>query len=90
MPLVLTHGDISLTNVRIGRDGTVWLIDWGFSGVYPEWFEYAGMMAYSEARRPGLTPRLWLRLVPLIAGRHHSKQAFMERIELALDHFGVE
>ncbi|KAJ7740874.1 hypothetical protein B0H14DRAFT_3097319 [Mycena olivaceomarginata] len=90
MPLVLTHGDISLTNVRIGWDGTVWLIDWGFSGVYPEWFEYAGMMAYGEARRPGLTPRLWLRLVPFIAGRHHSKQAFMERIELALDHFGME
>ncbi|KAJ7246537.1 kinase-like domain-containing protein [Mycena haematopus] len=90
MPLVLTHGDISLTNVRIGRDGTVWLLDWGFSGVYPEWFEYAGMMAYDEAHRPGLTPRLWLRLVPFIAGRHRSKQAFMEKIELALDHFGME
>ncbi|KAJ6491355.1 kinase-like domain-containing protein, partial [Mycena vitilis] len=43
MRLVLTHGDISLRNVCIGWDGTVWLIDWGFSGVYPEWFEYAGM-----------------------------------------------
>ncbi|KAJ7440797.1 kinase-like domain-containing protein [Mycena galericulata] len=57
MPLVLTHGDISITNVRLGGDGTVWLIDWGFSGVYPEWFEYAGMMAYDEVHRPGLVPR---------------------------------
>ncbi|KAJ6457151.1 kinase-like domain-containing protein [Mycena vitilis] len=90
MPLVLTHGDISLTNVRLGRDGTVWLIDWGFSGVYPEWFEYAGMMAYDEAHRPGLTPHLWLRLVPFIAGRHHLKQTFMERIQWALEQYGME
>ncbi|KAJ7171953.1 kinase-like domain-containing protein [Mycena filopes] len=90
MPLVLTHGDISLTNVRLGRDGTIWLIDWGYSGVYPEWFEYAGMMAYDASYRPGFAPRLWLSLVPFIAGRHHSKHAFMKRIQWALDQFGLE
>ncbi|EJU00491.1 hypothetical protein DACRYDRAFT_108558 [Dacryopinax primogenitus] len=35
MPLVFTHGDISMHNIRISRDGTVWLLDWGSSGMYP-------------------------------------------------------
>jgi len=39
MPLVLTHGDIGMRNVRRGKDGKVWLLDWRFSGAYPEWFE---------------------------------------------------
>jgi len=32
MPLVLTHGDISLRNIRLGSDGTIWLLDWELSG----------------------------------------------------------
>ncbi|KAJ7669297.1 kinase-like domain-containing protein [Mycena polygramma] len=88
MPLVLTHGDISLRNVRIGWDGTVWLIDWGFSGVYPAWFEYAGMMAYDEPGRR--TPQSWLQLIPFIAGKYHSQHAFMKRIKWALQCFGLE
>ncbi|PSS29881.1 hypothetical protein PHLCEN_2v2612 [Hermanssonia centrifuga] len=66
MPLVLTHGDISLNNVRIGTDGTVWLLDWGRAGVYPRWFEYAAMMTYKDFL--GQTPRSWLRLAPFVAG----------------------
>ena len=38
LPLVLTHGDINICNVRLGTDGKVWLLDWGRAGMYPQWF----------------------------------------------------
>ena len=28
-PLVFIHGDLSMRNIILGRDGKVWLIDWG-------------------------------------------------------------
>ncbi|KAI0074919.1 kinase-like protein [Panus rudis PR-1116 ss-1] len=43
MPLVLTHLDLHTTNIIIGDDGRVWLIDWEYAGFYPQWFEYASM-----------------------------------------------
>jgi len=46
MPLVFTHGDISPNNIRLGKDGALWLLDWESAGAYPQWFEYANMMAY--------------------------------------------
>ncbi|KAF7797551.1 hypothetical protein EIP86_008751 [Pleurotus ostreatoroseus] len=86
-PLVLTHGDISLWNVRIGKDGTVWLLDWGYSGVYPQWFESAGFMAYDDFNKT--SPRSWLGFAPLIVGRYKSQNYFIRRIGLALIHWGV-
>ena len=37
-PLVLTHGDRNLRNI-MGDDDRLWLVDWGWSGFYPPWFE---------------------------------------------------
>jgi hypothetical protein len=53
LPLVLTHEDItgSVYNVRLGIDGKVWLLDWGFACMYPQWFEYATIMAYASGRK---------------------------------------
>jgi hypothetical protein len=39
-PLVFSHHDLSMRNIILGVDGRVWLIDWGWSGFYPPWFEY--------------------------------------------------
>ncbi|THG98131.1 hypothetical protein EW026_g3994 [Hermanssonia centrifuga] len=88
MPLVLTHGDISLNNVRIGTDGTVWLLDWGRAGVYPRWFEYAAMMTYKDFL--GQTPRSWLRLAPFVAGWYKSQNHFMTRIRPAFTYFALQ
>lgn len=88
LPLVLTHGDIALQNVRLGRDGTLWLLDWGRSGVYPQWFEYSAMMAYDDYFKT--TPRSWLWLAPFIAGWYKSQNEFRIALTLALDHFGYE
>ncbi|KAI0262044.1 kinase-like domain-containing protein [Gloeopeniophorella convolvens] len=43
LPLVFTHMDLHPTNIIIGPDSCVWLIDWEFSGFYPQWFEYMVM-----------------------------------------------
>ncbi|KAJ3557893.1 hypothetical protein NM688_g1226 [Phlebia brevispora] len=88
LPLVLTHGDISQYNVRLGHDGTVWLLDWGRSGVYPQWFEYASIMAYDDFSQR--TPRSWLWFAPFIAGWYKSQNYFMQRISLALIYYGLE
>ncbi|THH15760.1 hypothetical protein EW146_g4769 [Bondarzewia mesenterica] len=82
VPLVFTHGDVSLNNVRVGRDGTIWLIDWAFAGAYPVFFEYSCIMAYDNVFRG--TPKSWLRLAPLIAGRHHFHFEFLKSIGSAL------
>ncbi|KAK7456420.1 hypothetical protein VKT23_010668 [Stygiomarasmius scandens] len=41
--LVFTHGDIHKLNIILGDDGQLWLVDWGYSGFYPRWFEYQRM-----------------------------------------------
>ena len=86
LPLVLTHGDISVYNVRLGADGKVWLLDWGFAGMYPQWFEYASIMAYYNKG----SPRGWLWFAPLIAGWYNSQLSFMHRCAPGIQHYGFE
>jgi thiamine kinase-like enzyme len=42
-PLVLTHQDLNLRNLIVGEDGHLWIIDWGWAGYHPWWFEYVAM-----------------------------------------------
>jgi hypothetical protein len=42
-PLVLTHNDLNMRNILLDDDGMVWVVDWGWAGFYPAWFEYLGM-----------------------------------------------
>ncbi|KZT00690.1 uncharacterized protein LAESUDRAFT_731995 [Laetiporus sulphureus 93-53] len=44
MPLVLTHLDLAPRNLLLGNDNRLWVLDWGLSGFYPRWFEYAAMV----------------------------------------------
>ncbi|KAK6428749.1 hypothetical protein LTR95_015106 [Oleoguttula sp. CCFEE 5521] len=37
--LSLVHLDAVPRNLRMTRDGRVWLLDWGSAGYYPRWFE---------------------------------------------------
>jgi aminoglycoside phosphotransferase (APT) family kinase protein len=39
--LVLCHGDICRRNLILESDGSLCLIDWGYSGLYPRFFELA-------------------------------------------------
>jgi len=88
LPLVLIHGDINVCNVRLGTDGKVWLLDWGRAGMYPQWFEYASIMAYIYESE--LTPRGWLWFAPLIAGWYKSQLSFMHRYARGIQHYAFE
>ena len=51
-PLVFTHSNLSMRNIIFGRDGRIWLVDWGKSGIFPPWFEYISMVYAAEMIRP--------------------------------------
>ncbi|KAH9487203.1 hypothetical protein JR316_0001272 [Psilocybe cubensis] len=53
--LVLTHGDLSLSNAILSDDGVLWIVDWADSGFYPPWTESRGMKRYTWA------PESWKR-----------------------------
>lgn len=40
-PLVLCHGDICRRNLILEKDGSLCLVDWGYAGLYPHFFELA-------------------------------------------------
>jgi aminoglycoside phosphotransferase (APT) family kinase protein len=40
-PLVLCHMDLCRRNMILKQDGTISLVDWGFAGLYPRFFEIA-------------------------------------------------
>src|SRR5258708_1562466 len=75
LPLVLTHADTALRDVRSDNNGRVWLIDWEFADAYPQWFEYTGIMVcegWSD------TPQTWLWLAPIMAGWYRSQYLFFK------------
>ncbi len=43
LQVALTHMDISCRNLILDFSNRVWLIDWGFAGVYPKGFEHAAL-----------------------------------------------
>ncbi|PPQ83681.1 hypothetical protein CVT25_006149 [Psilocybe cyanescens] len=58
---VLTHCDISLSNVMLSDDGVLWIVDWADSGFYPRWLESMGMRRYEGA------PESWKRWFSFIS-----------------------
>ncbi|KAF9071471.1 kinase-like domain-containing protein, partial [Rhodocollybia butyracea] len=50
-PLAIVHQDLHPRNLIMGRDGQLWVIDWGRAGVYPDWFEYGNLMMLAEESR---------------------------------------
>ncbi|KIM41957.1 hypothetical protein M413DRAFT_141518 [Hebeloma cylindrosporum] len=90
MPLVFTHGDISPNNIRLGNDGTIWLLDWQMAGAYPQWFEYANMMAY-DVDRPGWGWPDGMRwFIPFIAGWYRRQLSFLVKNATGIGHYGFD
>ena len=51
--LVFTHNDLNMRNILLDRDGQLWIVDWGWAGFYPTWFEYVGMrLAAQKDKHP--------------------------------------
>ena len=53
-PPVLCHGDICRRNIILETDGSLCFVDWGYSGLYPRFFELATLscvLPYDAALR---------------------------------------
>jgi aminoglycoside phosphotransferase (APT) family kinase protein len=79
-PLVFTHRDIRMRNIILGKDGKIWLVDWGLSGFYPRWFEYVSTVYAAEIDR---APDSWNYLIPFVADPLFKHMKWMDRIGLA-------
>lgn len=58
-PLVLCHGDLCRRNLILEGDGhSIALVDWGYAGLYPRFFEIASISWLMPCDRPYEKPLL--------------------------------
>lgn len=70
---VFTHGDLNTTNIILGNDGVLWLVDWGSAGFYPASIEALAMKFVDGDGGPGdRMPASWASYRRFIVG-HVSK-----------------
>lgn len=51
-PLVLCHMDLCRRNMILEKDNTICLVDWGFSGLYPRFFEVTSLSFFNFYDEP--------------------------------------
>ncbi|KAF5316472.1 hypothetical protein D9619_006598 [Psilocybe cf. subviscida] len=77
-PLVIVHNDLNPRNVIAGDDGRLWLIDWGWSGFYPPWFELVAMTNQVENEQcVGWHDPFWTLMVPFVCGPYFKQQTWV-------------
>ncbi|KAJ3810902.1 kinase-like domain-containing protein [Lentinula lateritia] len=69
--LVLTHQDLNPRNIIVGLDGTIWMIDWGWAGYFPPWFEYVAMKVQLEHED---YYQYWDLFIPFICGPYFEHE----------------
>ncbi|KDQ06803.1 hypothetical protein BOTBODRAFT_140762 [Botryobasidium botryosum FD-172 SS1] len=67
--LVFTHHDLNMRNILLDTVGRVWLVDWAWSGFFPEWFEH-GSMSWDPSRDD---PPSWGMLVHYMSGPYFKE-----------------
>jgi thiamine kinase-like enzyme len=91
-PLVLTHQDINPRNIILGDDRRLWLVDWTWSGFYPECWEGIAMaiQAGNEERvrrsvgKPGKDPS-WNEIIDVVCGSSQPMQQWLRMVRPMLD-----
>ncbi|KAI0682019.1 kinase-like domain-containing protein [Earliella scabrosa] len=86
-PLALVHGDLNVRNIIVGDDGRIWLIDWGFSGFYPPWFEFIAMRDacdHDEEIGSMKKDNVWRLCIPFICGSYFRQEAWRKNMAGAL------
>lgn len=76
-PLVFCHNDLSMRNIMIDINGDVWLVDWGWAGFFPPWFEYINMAQAAEYDK---APWSWKVLIPLMTGPYFVTEDWLEKV----------
>jgi hypothetical protein len=76
-PLVFTHNDLNMRNILLDNDGQLWIVDWGFSGFFPAWFEYLGMRFAAQKDHECSS---WLNAIKFMAQPAFEMERWMARI----------
>ena len=79
--LVLTHQDINPRNIIVGEDNRIWMIDFGWAGYYPPWFEYVAMMRQEEHEQDvGNHYPYFESLIPFICGSYFEQEYWLDNM----------
>jgi len=81
---VFIHQDLAPRNIILDNNGKLWLIDWQFSGWYPAYFEYVGMMTFRSFRTVwGLMGRIrWHLFCWIGVGIYRKERRAMELVQM--------
>jgi hypothetical protein len=78
-PLVFTHNDLNMDNIIMGPDGTLWLIDFAFSGFYPRHFEYIAMECAAKYAKPA-PGKFFTALIPFITDPYFEERLWLNEV----------
>lgn len=88
-PLVLTHQDLNPRNMIVGDDEhhTLWIVDWSWSGFYPEWCELVAMkrQAKNEELVWERKDTSWDAIITEVCGEYPDAEKFLKLIVRALN-----
>jgi thiamine kinase-like enzyme len=87
-PLVLTHQDLVPRNIIVGDDPdrTLWVVDWGWAGFYPEWWESLAMsaQAVNEEILWKRKDPTWDNIIPDVCGGYKDMESYLQKIGRSL------
>ncbi|KAK7695665.1 hypothetical protein QCA50_000301 [Cerrena zonata] len=75
--LVFTHNDLNMRNILLDENHVLWVVDWGFAGFYPPWFEYLAMLYASQKDQ---NPESWQRSIKYMAEPAFGVEEWMKEL----------
>ncbi|KAK0433944.1 hypothetical protein EV421DRAFT_2011387 [Armillaria borealis] len=75
--LIFTHNDLNMRNLLLDNHHMLWVVDWGWSGFYPPWFEYLGMRYAAQKDK---NPESWQKCIRYMAEPAFEVEEWMKRI----------
>jgi hypothetical protein len=88
-PLVFTHQDLAPRSVVVDENGKIWVVDWGFSGWFPAYFEYVGMQNLRCPRWGWLGRLRWQVFSWMTTGWYTYERILLQSVEGLCVRFGV-
>jgi hypothetical protein len=88
-PLVFTHQDLAPRNVVVDGNDKIWLVDWGFSGFFPAYFEYTGMQNLRCSKWSWFARLRWQVFSWMTTGWYTNERILLETVEGLCVRFAV-
>jgi len=80
-PLVLCHMDLCRRNMVLEENNTICLLDWGFAGLYPRFFEIASLSCLNPYEEPYEKPLL--EAIATLLGLTGDEKHYMDLLQIA-------